>query len=59
MLHSFNVEEGFVGTIKALDDRSRILVLFNNQVGKLFPITVGVRQRCRMFPVYLCGENHA
>ena len=51
VLIDFNIEERLVQTIQALYEHSQSAVLLNNQLGKFFKTTIGVRQGCLLSPV--------
>ncbi|KAI8509548.1 hypothetical protein Bbelb_133960 [Branchiostoma belcheri] len=51
VLRGFNIKEGLVQIVKALYKNATSAVLLNNQTGKFFRTTVGVRQGCLLSPV--------
>ncbi|KAI8487879.1 hypothetical protein Bbelb_343270 [Branchiostoma belcheri] len=50
-MRGFNIKEGLVQIVKALYKNATSAVLLNNQNGKFFRTTVGVRQGCLLSPV--------
>ena len=51
VLRSFNIDEELLQAIQALYENSSSEVLLNSQLGEVFKITVGVRQRCLLSPI--------
>ena len=51
VLTSFNIKEGLVQVIQALNENSSSAVLLNSQLGEFFKLTVGVRQGCLLSPI--------
>ena len=49
--HVLRGKEGLVQVIQALYEHSSSAVFLNNQLGKLFQTTVGIRQGCLLSPV--------
>ena len=51
VLRGFGIEEGLIQTIQSLYNSASSAVLLNNNIGKHFKTTVGVRQGCLLSPV--------
>ena len=50
VLRNFGIEEGLIQIMESLYKNSSSAVLLNNQIGKYFKTTVGVRQGCLLSP---------